>query len=338
MPYMGGKARIAAAVWQRFGDVPNLVEPFAGSLAVLLARPDSHRWWERTETANDADGLLANYWRATQADPDAVAQWADRPIHECDLHAIHAYLVAHMGDLQAWLEGDPDYYDAKMAGWWLFGICLWIGTGFCSGEGPWQVEGGQLVHLGNAGRGINRQRVHLGPWSGGNGINRRVDLPDIAPDGSGHADAWSAHLRATMQRLADRLRRVRVCCGDWARVCGPSPTFKHGLTGVFLDPPYSTVDRQADLYRVDSGDVAAEVMAWAIANGDNPLLRIAVCGYEGHFPVPAGWECFAWKTQGGYGSQGEGRGRKNAAREVVYFSPHCLKVDLFSWAEGEAGS
>lgn len=27
----------------------------------------------------------------------------------------------------------------------------------------------------------------------------------------------------------------------------------------------------------------------------------------------------------GYGSQGEGRGRTNAAREVVWFSANCLK-------------
>ena len=38
-PYFGGKSRIAHLVWERFGDVPNYVEPFAGSLAVLLGRP-----------------------------------------------------------------------------------------------------------------------------------------------------------------------------------------------------------------------------------------------------------------------------------------------------------
>ena len=38
-PWFGGKARIAAQVWQRFGDVRNYVEPFFGSGAVLLNRP-----------------------------------------------------------------------------------------------------------------------------------------------------------------------------------------------------------------------------------------------------------------------------------------------------------
>jgi site-specific DNA-adenine methylase len=37
--YFGGKSRAAHLVWARFGDVPNYVEAFAGSLATLLARP-----------------------------------------------------------------------------------------------------------------------------------------------------------------------------------------------------------------------------------------------------------------------------------------------------------
>ena len=42
-PYFGGKLRVAAQVWERFGDAPNYVEPFAGSLAVLLGRPTEPR-------------------------------------------------------------------------------------------------------------------------------------------------------------------------------------------------------------------------------------------------------------------------------------------------------
>jgi hypothetical protein len=38
-PWFGGKIRAAHLIWPRFGDVPNYVEPFAGSLAVLLRRP-----------------------------------------------------------------------------------------------------------------------------------------------------------------------------------------------------------------------------------------------------------------------------------------------------------
>ena len=166
-PYFGGKSAVAPEVWQRLGNVANYVEPFLGSGAMLLNRPHE----PGIETVNDADGLLANFWRAVQAAPDEVAHHADWPVNENDLHARHAWLVGRKESLQAALEGAPDYYDAKTAGWWLWGICIWIGSGWCSGQGPWGVVDGQLVHLGDAGQGINRQRVHLG---GGRGINRKL--------------------------------------------------------------------------------------------------------------------------------------------------------------------
>ena len=57
----------------------------------------------------------------------------------------------------------------------------------------------------------------------------------------------------------------------------------------------------------------------------NPMLRIALCGYDGEHEMPRTWECVPWKARGGYGSQGDGRGRENAARERVWFSPNCLR-------------
>ena len=35
-PWFGGKRKVAAEVWSRFGTVANYVEPFFGSGAVLL--------------------------------------------------------------------------------------------------------------------------------------------------------------------------------------------------------------------------------------------------------------------------------------------------------------
>ena len=156
---------------------------------MLLARPDG---WTGTETVNDADGLLCNFWRALKANPAAVAQHADWPVNENDLHARHAWLVEHRDSLQARLEGDPKYFDAKVAGWWVWGMACWIGSGFCSGKGPWavrKVDGArQLVHLagpqpkaGESGRGVSRKLVHLG--DAGQGVNR-------------HACTWGTRARA----------------------------------------------------------------------------------------------------------------------------------------------
>lgn len=124
-PYFGGKSKIADVVWQRFGIVSNFVDPFFGSGAMLLKAP-----WpaERTETVNDIDGLLCNFWRALQADPEAVAAAADWPVSELDLHARHRWLVDRRSEVEK-LIADPAYYDVKAAGWWVWGISQWIGSG-----------------------------------------------------------------------------------------------------------------------------------------------------------------------------------------------------------------
>lgn len=91
-PWFGGKSRAAALIWERFGDVANYVEPFAGSLAVLLGRPTE----PRIETINDLDAMVSNFWRAVTAAPDQVAEHADWPVSEPDLHARHRWLLAQL--------------------------------------------------------------------------------------------------------------------------------------------------------------------------------------------------------------------------------------------------
>ena len=280
--------------------MPNYVEPFFGSGAVLLERP----WPAETESANDLDCMVANFWRALQHDPEAVAEHADNPVNEADQHARHLWLCSRE-EFRERMKTEPEYYDAKIAGWWVWGQCIWIGAGWCAR---------QLPHLGNAGTGVHRKLPHLG--DAGTGV-QESDLTS----GTRYVD-----LLGYMRELAERLRSVRVCCGDWSRILGPSVTFKHGITGVFLDPPYAAeAGRTADLYAVDSGEVANDVRRWAIENGGNPELRIALCGYEGEHAMPESWECVAWKARGGYGSQGTGSGRENAGRERIWFSPHCQR-------------
>ena len=320
-PWFGGKSRVAHLVWDRFGDVPNYVEPFFGSGAVLLARPSE----PNIETINDKDCFVANFWRALQADWEGVARYADSPVNEADQHARHLWLIKQ----DEWVERmktDPDYYDSKIAGWWVWGQCIWIGSGWCAGQR--QAEWNVRVHL-NAGTGVHRKRPHLG--NAGKGVHRQ--LPHLGDAGTGvhpNGHIWAMPqkegLREYLQALSTRLRGVRVCCGDWSRVCGPSPTVKLGVTGVFLDPHYADeADRHDELYASDDGSVAHDVREWAIANGDHPLMRIALCGYDGEHAMPSSWECIEWKAAGGYGSQGEGRGRANSNRERIWFSPNCLR-------------
>ena len=89
-PYFGGKRRAAPRIWQALGDPSGYVEPFAGSAAVLLARPAF--CGRRVETINDADGWLVNAWRAIQLSPADVAAHAWGPVCEIDYHARLAWL------------------------------------------------------------------------------------------------------------------------------------------------------------------------------------------------------------------------------------------------------
>ncbi len=285
-PYFGGKSRVASVVWSRFGDVRNYVEPFCGSLAVLLARPTP----PRTETVNDADAYLSNFWRAIQLDPDAVAKWADWPVNEIDLAARRDWVFAQT-EFRDRMWRDPEYYDAKIAGWWVWGMCGTIGS-------SWKAKS---THLG-AGMGIHRPGTHLGDA----GMGTRLEC-----------------LTEYFRALSARLERVRVMCGDWSRVTSPTVTTHNGTTGVFLDPPYSS-DCQQDCYAVNEV-VSDKVREWAIERGDDMEMRIALCGYEGEHEMPETWECFAWKARGGYGNRSDKRGRENAHRERIWFSPHCLR-------------
>lgn len=390
-PWFGGKRRVAELVWSRLGDVPTYNEPFAGSLAVLLGRPHD----PRVETVNDLDCYLANFWRALQHAPEEVAYHADGPVNEADLHARHRWLVEHRPET---VMTDPEYFDARIAGWWVWGQCLWIGSGWCEASKPpksatrpetglvnakgvhrqFDRNGQGTVHqkrrpqlTGDQGVIINRKRpaasrngesvgVHrkrfASPGNGqGTGVHRRwqgggkgggsgVIAPRLSqqkPELRGDAGATgsgiiaisrSGGLHDYLQQLSARLRRVRVCCGDWKRVLTPSVTTYVGLCGVFLDPPYAH-DLRERCYSEDH-DISAEVREWAITNGDNPDFRIALCGYEGEHEMPDSWECVPWKAHGGY-SRTE-RGVANRERERIWFSPHCLKAELPLFAAAES--
>lgn len=316
-PYFGGKSKIAPLIWSRFGDVDNYVEPFAGSLAALLARPDEHS--AKAETVNDLDRYIANFWRAVQDDPAQVAHYADWPVNEVDLTARHLWLVNEGRERLERMNADPGFYDAKIAGWWLWGICSWIGSGWCSGTGPWmRGDDGKLCKRENVGRGVNRQRPHLG--NAGQGINRQLShLGSFGPNKIHRGGDVEAYMHA----LATRLHRVRVCCGDWTRVVTTGALAYGATVGILLDPPYAAdTRRDMTLYNHET-EVSATVREWAIANGDNPRYRIALCGYEGEHTMPDSWRVVAWKASAAYKTH-NGDKNGNRHRERIWFSPHCL--------------
>ena len=379
-PWFGGKRRVAPLVWQRFGDVKNFVEPFMGSCAVLLGRPHYPFVENRIETINDLDCYLANIWRCIKYDPDQTAEYADNWVCEADLHARHRWCYDNH-EFRHRMRTEPEYYDCKVGGYWLFGISSWIGDNWCRVKGagktgvtPHLTSGGQGIHkalppadhleqkvphLLSSGQGINRALPpceddgirareqdsvpNLG--DSGQGINRALppnlqqQLPnlahnngigcnrtqDISPTRCRTKDERLADLKQYMRKLQDRLRFVRVCNGDWKRVCTPTVTHRHGLTGLFLDPPYSIEkNKQTSVYGSMSKqhNLNDDMTEFLLENQNIDGFRIAICGLEGEYDLPNKyWECVEWMGNSGYADKTK---NKNREKERIWFNKQCL--------------
>jgi DNA adenine methylase len=333
-PYYGGKQRAVNEVWASVPpDINNYVEPFFGSGAMLLGRPGGAG---KLETVNDLDSMIPNFWRAIQKDPDKVAHFADYPVFEVDLHARHAFLLDRVPEVSEKAMADASYYDAEIAGYWVWGIALWIGDGWCD---PSVALSRKLPDLYGRGHGRGIRAAGKRPAVKGKGVARQ-QLPTLQGVRRGVTgtprmmDVYGARkgIRADrresilewMRALSDRMRDVRVMCGDWKRVLGDSvlgttETRNQGMNPcfVFLDPPYPKEGRTKKLYSVDDDLVWFEAQAWALERGDDPDLRIVLCGYAGDgVTMPSSWREYRWKANG-YGP------KKNSARERIWFSPHC---------------
>jgi hypothetical protein len=131
-----------------------------------------------------------------------------------------------------------------------------------------------------------------------------------------------------MQDLHHRLKDVRVTCGDWGRVVKDSVTTRHGLTALFLDPPYTKGAMDYAAGGVGT-DLPMQVQAWCAANGQDQQLRIVLCGHAGEHDalMQHGWHIRKWKARKGYALTAEAVA--NNAGETLWCSPHCINPQEF---------
>jgi hypothetical protein len=200
----------------------------------------------------------------------------------------------------------------------------------------------QLPHLGDAGQGVNRQLPHLG--DAGQGVNRQLPHLGNGPNAFTHGGSgaplspWvnmrpdEPALYGYMHALAAKLRGVRVCCGDWARVVTDGALSYGGKIGIFLDPPYLGDVRTADLYACDDHAIANEVREWCLANGNNPRLRIVLAGYntEHDHLMPDTWRRVRWTGTKAYGTTSQtsrNEGSENRHKETLWLSPACVGIE-----------
>lgn len=302
--YFGGKRGIAAEVWRRFGsDIPNYIEPFAGGLSVLLARPifDLRNLKKYRELVNDTNLFLLNFWRAVQQkNIEHLIRISDFGAHERELLDRRAALLQGAYELAGKMK-TVDYCDDELAAYWLYVQRQWIG-------------------------------------GGADDVNSVPKKKMIRAKESGFlGDSLEEHLRF----LQARMRHVRCFSGDgvsllndedeWLRpLQSPTQTINiGGVAGVFMDTPYLGTTHYYS-GRLDERDPANQVplaaREWALKYGKYPQFRICFCGYlhhhEGFFPEGGknGWIKIPWKKANGYSTPGAG---KIEQIETVWFSPHC---------------
>ena len=167
---------MAELVWSRLGQPKIYVEPFAGSVAVLLARPGPLVGLR--EIVADTDGGLCNTLRAlAYGDVEKLAWWADQPSVHQDLTAWHGWLRRWVAENAGRLSEDPFFFDEMAAGRWLWGISLWVGSGWCQTGG---AVGDTRPHIADrSGPGVSAQRTGLGVG------DQRPSVSDRVPGGRG---------------------------------------------------------------------------------------------------------------------------------------------------------
>ena len=289
-------------------------------------------------------------WRALQVDPDAVAKWCDWPVNHADLIARKIRLHANRIHLLENLCKDETWFDAKLAGYWIWMASCSVGDGF-------SLSPNQRPDLGH-GVGVHAQGSIPNIGGGGMGVHKMGERPNIANSSRPHFSTrgmgvhsgnnqfltnemedvckpYNTHIYTWFRKLSERLRYVRVVCGDWTRVCGGDWQANQGICGIFFDPPYAVDDRCTYVYGDnDSTTVANDVRVWCIERGARKDYRIVLAGYEEHEElIKYGWRVQSWSATGGYANQSKKGGKKetgdeNRHREMLYFSPNCLDVSF----------
>jgi site-specific DNA-adenine methylase len=236
------------------------IEPFAGSLAVLFARPSP----ARTEIAVDLDGLIVNFWRTIKLDPWAMSTYLSGAVSEIDVHAKHEALLSQRDVVNEKLRADPEWHNPMLAAWWWEGISSWLGSGY--------------------GHRLARQRPHIdrslkGVWA--------VGMTD-------------ERIQAACERLGNVILLAGDWQDAWKRSVTDAIVNRFDRSiGVFLDPPYVTTKRAKGLYSEDK-PLNQQITEWALRQPPHVRTVIAGYDDEYPDLHAAGWQVVPWKAPNGY--------------------------------------
>ena len=179
-PYYGCKNSISKIVWNAFGNPKIYLEPFFGSGAILLTRPNLSN--NSIEIINDLDGHVTNVWRCLKLNPDSLIKYCDWPISHLDLIARKKYLLKIKNSLEESLKNDLEFSDPKAASIWIWYACTSICGDMTSRNSLPNLMSNSGIHKITA-----RSTTLLFDW---------------------------------FSQLSKRLRYVKIVCSNWSSICG----------------------------------------------------------------------------------------------------------------------
>lgn len=236
--YFGGKSMIAELVWRLLGkDIKRYFEPFAGSLAVLLSRErEANIIYD--EIVNDLDCLLVNVWRALKYAPHEVALLCCDPSSQLLYWQRVCYIVKHKDFLLRKMIKDDEYYDIKLAAYWIY--CK------SSEIGGVDIDKTNINDIYNSvGKGITKGRIQLLRGSGIHSKCARLYNPySVTRCKLERLSLWFSQIQSILEN-------VKITCLDWKRLFNEGSRWQDDCgsinIGIFFDPPYGDLERRKSL-------------------------------------------------------------------------------------------
>lgn len=223
-PYVGGKSFLKKHILPLIPPHKTYLEPFAGGLAVLLAKERS-----RVECINDANSEIVNFYRYVRN----------------HLEALKAELAGHLNsrsDFEYMMQATPVTDLQKAVRWYLLKVCSFGAYSNSWGRAKSQYHGfdedRHLALISAVAERLKRVLIECGDWET---VVTFFDTPEtftyfdppyIEADPGACYDAFSKDEMARLRNRCDQL------VGSWILSCDDSPSCREIFDGhYFLQLP-----------------------------------------------------------------------------------------------------
>jgi len=270
MPYFGGKITLAPRIAALLPEHRHYVEPFCGSLAVLLAKPPSPH-----ETVNDLDGELMTFWRVLRDRPTDLERVCALTPHSRAEHQAAYELTDGPDDLEVarrvWVQLTQGRAGTRRRTGWRHHVAPHVSSTSLPG-----YLDGYVARIAAAAERLHRVSLEsmpaldlIGKYGAHPGVLLYVDPPYLGATRSRSWDGYPHEMRTETQhrQLAQALHTARaavVLSGypsdlydrrlypDWHRIAMPASTGQGGTWANRTEVLWSNraLQTQADLFDV----------------------------------------------------------------------------------------